>query len=284
MAKKKQYTPEEIAQFKANTEEHMQFITAKLEEGVKAVFTSERFTEWLAYLGKFPTYSFRNQLLCMLQNPEANVFAGYVAWDKEFGRHVVKGQTGIWILAPCHKKFKEKDENGKEVEVTKLVGFKPVKVFGDNQTDGKPLPSICKPLEGDVANYDDLVQKVTKFAPCPVSYGKTGSAHGYFSPSENKIVIGEGQSQKQTLKTLIHETAHSILHCKGGEEETVNRRKMETEAEAVAYAVCSYLGIDTGDYSFEYLASWSSGKELKELQDTLEVIQKTACKFITAIA
>ena len=268
----------------ATLKEHMEEITIALENGIKAVFDTDRFRGWLEFMGKFPTYSFRNQIICFMSNPAAEYFCGMKQWNKDFHRTVIKGQHPIWILAPIFKKVKEKDENGEEVEITKLVGYKPVMVYGDNQTTGDPLPSICKQLEGKVNDYTALVDKITAYAPCSVSFGDARGANGYYSPTEDRIVVAEGMSEKQTLKTLIHETAHSILHRKGAEEENTNRRRKETEAEAVAYAVCSYLGIDTSEYSFEYLASWASGRELKELQECLTVIQSTACDFIKAVA
>lgn len=256
-------------------------ITDQLEKGVKDVFESDRYKEYLDFMSKFYNYSVNNIILIMAQKPDASLIAGYKAWQTKFNRHVRKGEKGISILAPCpHKKIVEKDGEEKEI---KWTTFRPVKVFDVSQTDGESLPTGCTHvLTGEVNDYEKLVEMLKDVAPVSVTFQKIeGTAHGFYDSSEKKIVVDEGMSEQQTVKTIIHEIAHAILHDgDDGEEKDADRRTMEVQAESVAYTVCKMIGIDASDYSFGYVAGWGSGKEVKELTASMEVIRNTAKHII----
>ena len=337
-------------------------ITDKLEQGIKELFESERFKEYLRTMSKFYHYSFSNTLLIAMQKPEATYVAGYTSWQRNFDRQVMKGEKGIKILAPAPYKAKEErekidpstqkpvlDADGKPVTETVEVmrpAFKVVSVFDISQTDGKELPDIIvDELSGSVENYTAFFEALKQESPVPISFEDIpGGAKGYFSPVENRIAIQEGMSEIQTIKTAIHEIAHAKLHSidrpepeptwkivmvsEGGtkrdffsgfaseaeanaaaehegwrfvdenrfewrlevEEDTSavqdmrkDRHTKEVEAESVAYTVCQRYGIETSDYSFGYIAGWSSGKETKELKGSLETIRKTAAEMIDSV-
>ena len=337
-------------------------ITGKLEQGIKELFESERFKEYLRTMSKFYHYSFSNTLLIAMQKPEATYVAGYTSWQRNFDRQVMKGEKGIKILAPAPYKAKEErekidpstqkpvlDADGKPITETVEVmrpAFKVVSVFDISQTDGKELPDIIvDELSGSVENYAAFFEALKQESPVPISFEDIpGGAKGYFSPVENRIAIQEGMSEIQTIKTAIHEIAHAKLHSidqpepeptwkivmisDGGtkrdflsgfaseaeanaaaehegwrfvdenrfewrlevEEDTSavqdmrkDRHTKEVEAESVAYTVCQRYGIETSDYSFGYIAGWSSGKETKELKGSLETIRKTAAEMIDSI-
>lgn len=281
-------------------------ITDKLEQGIKELFESERFKEYLTTMSKFYNYSFRNTLLIAMQKPDATLIAGYTAWQRNFDRHVMKGEKGIKILAPAPYKVKEErekldpvtqqpilDKDGKPVtEVVEISrpAFKVVSVFDVSQTDGKELPDIAvDELSGSVENYAAFFDTLKELSPVPIAFENiTDGAKGYFSPVENRIAIQEGMSEIQTIKTAIHEIAHAKLHSvtpgeKVAPEDKKDRRTKEVEAESIAYTVCQRYGIETSDYSFGYIAGWSSDKETKELQGSLETIRKTAAEMITGI-
>ena len=281
-------------------------ITDKLEQGIKELFESERFKEYLTTMSKFYNYSFRNTLLIAMQKPDATLIAGYTAWQRNFERHVMKGEKGIKILAPAPYKVKEErqkldpvtqqpilDKDGKPVtEVVEVSrpAFKVVSVFDVSQTDGKELPDIAvDELSGSVENYAAFFDTLKELSPVPLAFENiTDGAKGYFSPVENRIAIQEGMSEIQTIKTAIHEIAHAKLHAitpgeKVAPEDKKDRRTKEVEAESIAYTVCQRYGIETSDYSFGYIAGWSSDKETKELQGSLETIRKTAAEMITGI-
>lgn len=281
-------------------------ITKKLEQGLKELFESERYKTYLTTMSKFHNYSFNNTLLIAMQKPDATLVAGFTSWQKNFDRHVKKGEKGIRIMAPApYKKKTEQEvidpntqkpirgEDGKvkkkQVEII-IPAFKPVTVFDVSQTDGKPIPELAiNELLSKVEDYQDFVKALAKVAPVPVMYEDIPSgAKGYFSPSQQKIAIQKGMSESQTVKTLIHETAHSLLHDKEnvrmegtGDAEKKSRSTKEVEAESVAYTVCQHFGIDTSEYSFGYVAGWSSGKEMPELKTSMETIRKTASRLIT---
>lgn len=259
-------------------------ITAKLEQGVQDVFTSEKYINYLQVMSRFYNYSARNCLLIAIQCPEASHVAGFNAW-KKFNRHVKKGATAIRILAPVPCKVKKVDEDGEEYEAT-FMKFKSTCVFDISQTEGEDLPTICDRLTGDVDGYADLLQKLQAVAPVPVRFDTiTGGAAGYFAPADYEIVVNEGMSETQTIKTLVHEIAHAVLHNKeDGAEKDADRSTKEVQAESVAYTVCQYMGIDTTSYSFEYVAGWSTGRETKELLSSLETIRSTAADMIAKIA
>ena len=337
-------------------------ITDKLEQGIKELFESERFKEYLRTMSKFYHYSFSNTLLIAMQKPEATYVAGYTSWQRNFDRQVMKGEKGIKILAPAPYKAKEErekidpstqkpvlDADGKPVTETVEVmrpAFKVVSVFDISQTDGKELPDIIvDELSGSVENYAAFFEALKQESPAPIAFEDIpGGAKGYFSPVENRIAIQEGMSEIQTIKTVIHEIAHAKLHSidrpepeptwkivmisDGGtkrdflsgfaseteaneaaeregwrfvdenrfewrlevEEDTSavqemrkDRHTKEVEAESVAYTVCQRYGIETSDYSFGYIAGWSSDKETKELKGSLETIRKTAAEMIDSI-
>lgn len=277
-------------------------VTERLEQGIKDVYESNRYKEYLKFMGRFHHYSVNNSILIMLQNPDASLVAGYKSWQTKFKRQVRKGEKGISILAPTPYKIKineeVKDPDTKqpvldadgnpvlaEKEIT-LQRFRVVKVFDVSQTVGEPLPLLAEELTGDVANYPLLFRSIEDISPVPVTIEDfPGLAKGYFSPIDQKIVIKEGMSQVQSIKTLIHEVAHAVLHDDKDLplEQKVSRRTGEVEAESVAFIIGDQFGIDSSDYSFEYLASWSSGKELKELKESLDTIQKTASQLIEDI-
>ena len=281
-------------------------ITDKLEQGIKELFESERFKEYLRTMSKFYNYSFNNTLLIAMQKPEATYVAGYTSWQRNFDRQVMKGEKGIKILAPAPYKAQEEREkidpvtqkpvigaDGKTVTETVEVlrpAFKVVSVFDVSQTDGKELPDIIvDELKGTVENYEAFFDALRQESPVPISFEDIpGGAKGFFSPVESRIAIQEGMSEIQTVKTAIHEIAHAKLHAvkpdeKAAPEDKKDRHTKEVEAESVAYTVCQRYGIETSDYSFGYIAGWSSGKETKELKSSLDTIRKTAAEMIEGI-
>lgn len=261
-------------------------ITEKLEQGVKDVFSSDKYIEYLKFMSKFYNYSVNNIILIMMQKPEASLVAGYKAWQTKFGRQVRKGERGIKILAPCPHKKTIETEDGDEKEI-RWTSFKTTTVFDVSQTDGEELPTGCvTALNGDVTGFNELFDKLVKVSPVSVEIANIeGRANGYFSSVEKRIVVKEGMSEQQTIKTLVHEISHAILHDKeDGEEKEADRNTKEVQAESVAYTVCSMLGLDTSDYSFGYVAGWSSDKDVKELSASMEVIRKTAKGIVDALA
>ena len=337
-------------------------ITDRLEQGIKELFESERFKEYLRTMSKFYNYSFNNTLLIAMQKPEATLIAGYTAWQRNFDRHVMKGEKGIRILAPAPYKAKvekEKidpktqkpmlDKDGKPITETVEVmrpAFKVVSVFDVSQTEGKELPDIVvDELTGSVENYAAFFEALRQESPVPIAFEDiSGGAKGYYHLEDRRIAIQEGMSEVQTVKTAIHEIAHAKLHAldqpevkpewkvvmvsEGGtrkelmtglaseqeaneaaekldwryvdenqfewrleveeddtpvQEAKKDRHTKEVEAEAVAYTVCQRYGIETSDYSFGYIAGWSSDKETKELKGSLETIRRTAAEMIGSI-
>jgi len=262
-------------------------ITEKLEQGVKDVFTSGRYTEYLKFMGKFTNYSFNNIMLILMQKPDASLVAGYKAWQTKFKRQVRKGEKGITILAPCsHKVVVGEDDDGNDIEKC-WTSFRAVKVFDVSQTDGEELPTgFVDVLTGEVEHYDDLLEKLRGISPVNVDFEDIeNGANGYFNSADKRIAVKRGMSQQQTIKTLVHEISHAMLHDKdGGEEKEADRNTREVQAESVAYTVCSMLGLDTSDYSFGYVAGWSSGKDVKELTASMEVIRKTAKLIVDGLA
>ena len=291
----------------AKTEKQkVQEITEKLEQGIKELFESEKYKTYLNTMSKFHNYSFNNTMLIAMQKPDATLVAGFKAWQKNFDRHVKKGEKGIRILAPAPYKIKEEqekldpvtgeimlDKNGmpitEEVEI-KIPAFRVVPVFDVSQTDGKEMPDIgVNELSGSVEDYEDFMQALTEVSPVPITYEDIdGDAKGYFHTTDHRIAIQEGMSQSQTVKTVIHEVAHAKLHDweRNQDIDAVldkDRNTKEVEAESVAYTVCQHFGIDTSDYSFGYIAGWSSDRDMKELKSSLDTIRKTASELITGI-
>ena len=287
--------------------EKMKEITDRLEQGIQDLFESDRFKEYLQVMSKFHNYSFNNTLLIAMQKPDATLIAGYNSWKNLFGRQVSRGAKGIKVIAPSPYKVKKEidkidpktqkpvtDKNGKpvkeETEVT-VPAFKVVSVFDVSQTEGKELPSIgVDELTGDVEQYADFFKATEQASPAPVGFEKIESgAKGYYSQTNKRIAINEGMSELQNLKTLIHEIAHAKLHdidlnAPAKEQaDRPDRRTREVQAESIAYAVCQHYGLDTSDYSFSYVAQWSSGRELAELKASLETIRSTASELIKDI-
>ncbi len=264
-------------------------ITEQLEAGVKAVFESDADKAYLKCMSKFHNYSLNNTLLIALQKPDASLCASYTSWQKDHGRQVRKGEKGIKIIAPCKYKVEldEKDDNGK-LKTEERTGFKVVTTFDISQTDGPELPSIgVDELTGDVNGYRKLFNALTEICPVPI-YTKDirDGSKGYYNDSEKKIVIKTNMSQLQIIKTMIHEMAHEKLHAKEhlDKEHPTDRRTKEVEAESIAYTICQHYGLDSSDYSFSYVAGWSSDKDTKELKPSLERIRSAADEMITDIA
>ena len=282
-------------------------ITDRLEQGITELFESERYKEYLRVMSKFHNYSFNNTLLIAMQKPDASLVAGFSSWKNNFGRNVMKGEKGIKIIAPSPFTVKQEVEktdpqtgkpvigkDGKPVteeKEIKVPAYKVVSVFDVSQTEGRELPDIAvNELTGDVDRFKDFFAALEQASPVPVGFEKIESgAHGYYHLEEKRIAIDEGMSDLQTLKTAIHEIAHAQLHDidlnapKEKQKPRVDRRTREVEAESVAYTVCQHYGLDTSDYSFGYVAGWSSGKELAELRGSLETIRNTAAEMINAI-
>ena len=257
-------------------------------------------------MSKFHNYSFNNTLLIAMQKPEATLVAGYQAWQKNFNRHVNKGERGIRILAPAPYKIKEErdkldpvtgevmlDKDGtpqtEEVEI-KIPAFRAVSVFDVSQTDGEPLPELeAKELLSTVEGYEDFINAITYVAHAPIGFEDIpGASKGYFNIEKNRIAVQEGMSESQTLKTMVHETAHSMLHNKEVNKEDIlapakDRNTKEVEAESIAFTVYNHFSIDTSDYSVGYIAGWSNGKDMKELKSSLDTIRRTASELITGI-
>jgi len=277
----------------------MDSIMQSLESGVEELFTSNRYQEFLKTMAKFHNYSFNNTMLIAMQRPDATLVTSYKNWQS-MGRQVMKGEKGITIIAPApYKKMKEKevlDENqrpimgtdGKpkteQVEVT-VPHFKAVTVFDIAQTSGEPIQTLAPELlTAAVQDFDSFMQAIQKISPVPIRFDEIdGNANGYYHNADKEIVIKKGLSESQTLKTVIHETVHAKLHDKeimeslGVEKDRLTK---EVEAESVAYCVCSSFGLDTSDYSFPYIAGWSSSREMKEMKASMDVIRKTAGEMI----
>lgn len=269
-------------------------LTDKLEAGIKEVFTSDRYREYLSTMNKFHSYSFNNSMLIHMQKPEASYVAGYKTWET-MERHVKKGEKGITIFAPCPYKVKKpvevydsktgqvkRDIHGKPVTEEKEItyaSFKAISIFDISQTEGKPLKELAQELKGEIPDYMVLMDSVREIAPVPIRFKEWDmSKKGYYHYVDKEIVIKSGMSELQTVKTAIHEMTHSILHK--DEAHLKDSGTMEVEAESVAFICCQHLGLDTSDYSFRYLARWSSDKELPELKSSLQTIQKTAHELI----
>lgn len=279
-------------------------VTDRLEQGVTELFESARYKEYLRVMARFHNYSFNNTLLIAMQCPGATRLAGFQTW-KKFGRHVKKGEKGIKVIAPApykttitvgkadpHTMQPILGADGKPVKEEKEVvvpRYKVVSTYDVSQTEGKPLPTIATPLMGSMDTFSDIYAALEQVSPVPIAFEDiSGSAYGYYSPSEKLIVIREGLSEQQTLKTMVHEISHAKLHDVDlskpkDERPNIDKRTMECQAESVAFTVCQHFDLDTSDYSFGYVAGWSSGKELKELRSSLEVIRNTAAEIIDSV-
>jgi hypothetical protein len=286
----------------------MDQVMNKLEEGVKNLFNSENYKIYLSTMAKFHTYSFNNTLLIAMQRPDATLVAGYQAWNRNFGRYVKKGSKGIRIIQPVVKKKEEPQrddmipilapgqtmEDYKKAQAEKKpeyvnAGFKVTSVFDVSDTDGKELPTIgVKELSGNVQDYEKMINALKAVSKVPVEFHDIpGEVKGHYNMAEKKIAVNENMSEVQTIKTLIHEITHSLLDdrdinaAKGIEQKS--RNDSECIAESVAFTVCQHFGIDTSDYSFGYIASWSEGKDTEELKASMEEIRTTSSKLIKEI-
>ena len=280
--------------------EKIKELTEKLQAGIQELHDSEKYRDYLRTMAKFHHYSFNNSLLIWAQRPDASAVAGYRAWQTKFERTVNPGAKGIMIYEPSSYKRTLRevvtDEDGNPVldkdgnKVTRAVektfpSFKVGYVFAYEDTSGKPLPSIVSIVDKDVSNFDSVMDALQKISPAPIRFDSvSGGANGYYDLLKREIVVKDTLPQAQKIKTAVHEVAHSILHDKiDGLDQEANKREMEVEAESISFCVTSWLGIDTSDYSFGYVAGWSAGKELKELQTKMEIIRSTAHTIISGI-
>ena len=289
---------------KQSSRDRLKEITASIEDGIKELFQSESYAQYLQTMSRFHHYSVNNQVLIHMQKPDATLVAGFNKWKNQFGRNVIKGEHGIKIIAPTpfKKKIEQEkldpdtqlpmlDADGKIITEEKTIQipmYKPVTVFDVSQTEGKPLPQLAHDLSGNVANYDVFMEALRRSSPVPISVEVMGGGmDGYFDLEHQDIAIRKGMSEVQTVSAVIHEMAHALLHnrTKDTEEKTpeISRSTEEVQAESISYAVCAYYGIATGDNSFGYIASWSKDKTLPELRESLEVISRTADGLINDI-
>ena len=284
-----------------STKERVKEITDGLEKGIREVFESGRYEQYLQTMSRFHGYSLSNTILIHMQKPDATLLAGYRAWQDKFNRYVMKGEKGIRILAPApYKKTvmidlydtqhnPVMDVNGNQLQREQQIvvpAFKPVTVFDVSQTDGEALPVLARTLIGDVEEYSQLLEALERASAAPITFQDLPSnLDGFFSLDDKSITIRSGMSEVQTVCAIIHEVTHSRLHDNQDAPLTERKdsRTMEVEAESVAYAVCAYYGIETGENSFGYIASWSKDKELHELKKSLETIIRTASDLITDI-
>ncbi|MGI5888843.1 MAG: ArdC-like ssDNA-binding domain-containing protein [Oscillospiraceae bacterium] len=271
-------------------------ILEKLDEGMREYMATDKYRQYLKAMAVFHDYSARNVTLILMQKPDATQVAGYRTWLSKFERHVIKGEKGIRIIAPmpCEvvvereridpaTRLAVKGPDGKSVMdriVKKVPRFRMVSVFDVSQTEGKPVPQIETPdLEGDVLDYYSFLEAARRISPASIRIGEIhGTARGYFDPHGMEIAVASGMSQRQTVKTLVHELAHSVLH--GAKTPGPDTKTREIEAESVAYAVCSHFGIDTSGYSFPYIAAWADGMKLDELRSSMDRISGASSRII----
>lgn len=296
---RKEFDPKAAAEAR---KAELEAMMTRLEQGVKDVFNGDNFKEYLNFCSRLPRYSINNQILIMMQRPDATMCQSFSGW-KEMNRFVKKGEKGIRIMAPSpFKKEVEQDRldangnpvigaNGEPVKETVEItvnAFKPVSTFDISQTEGDPIPNLgVNELIGSVNGYEQLLDVLKEVIPVPIAFEEIASgAKGYFNVEENRIAVQKDMSEAQTIKTIIHEAAHQALHSReAGNEEAQNksRNQKETEAESVAYVVCQHYGIDTSDYSFGYVAGWSADKDVTELKASLDTIRRAAAGLIVKI-
>ena len=279
---------------RVSREERMSQIQEKLEAGVREIFDSEKYKDYISTMAKFPHYSINNCILIVSQCPEASHVCGYKKWQTDFNRVVNRNEHGIMIIAPMTYKADVEeavfdsenhpvlDSNGKQVTETvtrEFQGFRPAYVFDVSQTSGDPLPTLATMLSGGVEDFENMKDILIAISPVPISFEEiTGGANGYFSPATQSIVVKEGMSELQTIKTMIHEIAHATLGH-GGKDDKWDRETKEVQAESVAYWVTQMVGLDTSDYSFGYISGWSKDREVTELKENLDLIKTTADKI-----
>ena len=287
-----------------NIEKQLKEISERLEQGVKEIFTSERYTEYLNTMSKFHNYSFNNTLLITMQKPEATLVAGYHAWQKKFNRHVKHGEKGIQIIAPAPIREKQEiekidpvtkepvigDDGQPETEIVEMVipRFRVTTVFDVSQTEGEPIAELEVPeLTGSVQFYDTFMEALQNISPVPIRMMEIeGEAKGYYHQTEKYIAIQEDMSNLQTMKTGVHEVSHALLHDRevmDAEGILKDRTTKEVEAESIAYIVCNHFGLDTSEYSFTYIASWCESKDMKALRASMDTIRKTSAEVIENI-
>lgn len=284
--------------------------TELIETGLKDLFNSDNYTNYLKTLSKFHNYSFNNSFLIAMQNPDARLVKGLNSWNKDFNRRVKKGEKSIMIFAPliASKDGEKPKYNSATNEVIKdakgntimeqykkgdVIGFKTSVVFDISQTEGDAIKAIdflhADELTGNVESYEQIVDILEKLSPVEINFEEIESGtKGFYNFRDKRIGIQKDMSELQTLKTLIHEISHAKLHDRdfvnGKPNKDVGTRKLqETQAESIAFVVCNNLGLDTSDYSFKYLAGWSSGKEMSELKESMSIIQKTSHEIISTI-
>lgn len=276
-------------------------ITDQLQQGIEDLFESDTYKNYLKTMSRFTAYSLNNTLLIAMQKPDSTLVASYGTW-KHFNRQVTKGSKAIKILAPCPYKKKVEaevtDANGNIIlgkdgkPVTEefervLMGFKIANVFDLSQTEGEPLPALSNKLDGTVEGYSDFMEALKQFSPVPIEFKAIeGSANGYYHLIDKNIVVDNGMSEAMNCKTAIHEITHALLHDKdsGIEKDAhLGKRTKEVQAESVAFVVCQYYNLDTSDYSFGYIAGWSSGRDIKELKASLDTIRQTAQIIINGV-
>lgn len=281
-------------------QEVLKTLTEQLEKSIQDFMESEKYKAFLSSMAKFHNYSLNNQILIAVQKPDSTLCAGYTTWQKQ-NRYVKKGEKGIRIICPSpYKKEYLKDVidkttgkpellpdgRTKQEIVQKVIPFFKVGyVYDISQTEGQPLPEVTHRLKGDLdSDLKRLKEALLEVSPVPVAFQPVeGSANGFYSPAAGEIVVDSTLSEKQSLKTLIHETAHAILHNPETASSQSTRETKEVEAESVAYVVCQYFGLDTSDYSFGYIAGWSSGKGTPELKASLENIRNTSNEIISNV-
>lgn len=276
----------------------MEEIQQKLEEGVKEIFSSEKYKDYIRSMSKLHNYSFNNCVLIATQCPEATMVCGYKTWKKEFNRSVNRGEHGIMIYRPIKVKYNvsaelldddkdlSKHVDKSDISVEKeFITFRPTYVFDVSQTSGEPIPKLTSELEDVVESYDEMKKVLVEISPVPITFEKiNGSANGYYSAIEERIVIDQELSELHTVKTIIHEIAHASLnHGNKDLDTTKDRNTKEVQAESVAYWVTQALGYDTSDYSFGYIAGWSKDKSVPELKESLDVIKQTSDQIFTSI-
>lgn len=298
---------------KQTSKDRMREIVDSIETGIKELFESDKYRQYLSTMSRFHRYSVNNTMLIYMQRPDATHVAGFNKWRDQFGRNVMKGEKGIKIIAPTpyKKKIEEVkldpdtkapmlDADGKvvvEEKEVKIPMYKVVSVFDVSQTEGKPLPQLASDLNGNVQQYEVFMEALRRSSPVPMEIKPIErDTDGYFNSTSQSITIRDGMSQVQTVCAAVHEIAHAKLHnyekerrtAAAGDETTEkvkpkDRHTEEVEAESISYAVCQYYGIETAENSFGYIATWSQGKELKELRASLETISKTASGLISDI-
>lgn len=296
-----------------NNKDRLKEITDSIEQGIRDLFQSDRYAQYLRTMSRFHRYSVNNTMLIYMQKPDATLVAGLNKWRDQFSRNVMRGEHGIKIIAPTS--FKKRIEQEKldpdtkipmrdadgntimEEKEIKIPMYKVVSVFDVSQTEGKPLPTLANDLTGNVQQYAVFMEALRRSSPVPLAFeAMEPSMDGYFSGNDQRIAIRTGMSEVQTVAAAVHEITHATLHnyeqarlaaAQGdetaGPPKPKDRNTEEVEAESVSFSVCQYYGIQTGENSFGYIASWSQGKELPELRASLETINKTASGLITDI-